>query len=452
MKIIIAGCGIVGTALAVRLSDEKHDVTIIDVDGKKLEYVQNSYDVMAICGNATHPDVLIDAKTGSADIFIAATDYAKENLVICMLARKLGAKRTIARVRDDENAKIAAVLKEEMGLSMLINPEKDAAREIFNSLKYKPVGQVESLAKGSIDIITCLIKENMPVCGVSLKELKSVTNARVLVCAVKRNEEVFIPDADTVLEAGDILSFAGSTGNVITFLRKNKYDMERITSVAIVGGSKLCIFLARMVIDAGLSVKIIDGDEERCKTLMNLLPEAEVICGDGTDTDLLEEENVLDCSAVVAATGDDATNAMISMYVSRQAPDCKVIMKIKKSDFEDMLFNLNIGSIYNPKYIIVENIARYVQAVQDSIEDEVESSCRVIDNKVCIFEFNIHENMPHLSEPLRQMKLKKGLIVVNIYRKGKSIIPGADDTFEVGDRVIVATTDNEIHRFAEIFD
>ncbi|MGI6072123.1 MAG: NAD-binding protein [Lachnospiraceae bacterium] len=254
-----------------------------------------------------------------------------------------------------------------------------------------------------------------------------------------------------MIETGDILSFAASTKNAATFFRKMKFDKEKVSSITIIGGSKLGIYLAQQVLETGMKVKVIDNDRKRCEELLNLIPEAEIICGDGTDTDLLEEEDVLESSAVVAATEDDSTNTMIALYVSRQAPECKVVIKIKKSDFEDLISNLNIGSIFNPKHIAVEHIVRYVRAMQDSLGNEVESSCQVIDNKVGILEFNITEGMPHLGEPLSKIRFRKNLLIASIYRDGKTFIPAGADTMEVGDIVIVATTNDGISRFTEIF-
>ena len=440
MKITIAGCGIVGTALAERLAVGKHAVTVIDVNEAHINYIQNILDVLCVVGDATAPDTLEEAGVASADLFIAVTDSDENNLLACLVAKKLGASNTIARVRTTQNVKTANILTEEMGLSMVINPELEAAREIFNSLKYKPVGQVESIAKGSAEIITCTVKPGTVICDLPITDLNRVTGARVLICGIKRNGEVFIPAADTVIRAGDTLSFAAATNNALIFLRKIKYDTEKIRDMVIIGGS------------TGVPVKVIDNVPEKSRELLNLIPEAEIIYGDGTDSDLLEEEGVLESSVVVAATDDDSTNTMIALYLSKVAPDVKTVIKIKKSDFEDMIFNMNIGAIYNPKYIAVDNIINYVNAMQNSIVmEEVESMCHVIDNKVTIFEFNINEKMPHLETKLMDLKLKKNLLIPIIYRNGRPFIPGANDIIRAGDIVIVATTNKDICRFSEIF-
>lgn len=452
MKIIIAGCGIVGTALAERLAVGKHSVTVIDVNEHHVNYIQNILDVLCITGDATAPDTLIEAGVANADLFIAVTDSDENNLLACLVAKKLGAGNTIARVRTTQNVKTANILTEEMGLSMVINPELEAAREIFNSLKYKPVGQVESIAKGSAEIITITVKPDTIICNIPIREMNNVTGTRVLICGIKRDGVVFIPTADTVIRAGDTLSFAATTRNSLAFLKKIKYDTERIRNMVIIGGSKLGVFLARKVLETGVPVKVIDNVEKRCKQLLNLIPEAEIICGDGTDSDLLEEEGVLESSVVVAATEDDPTNTMIALYLSKVAPDIKTVIKIKKSDFEDMLYNMNIGAIYNPKYIAVDNIISYVNAMQNSIVmDEVDSMCHVIDNQVTIFEFNINEGMPNLETKLMDLRLKNNLLIPLIYRNGRPFIPGANDVMRSGDIVIVATMDQNISRFSEIF-
>ena len=226
MKILIAGCGIVGTALAARFSAEKHSVTVIDIKEKNLNDIQTSLDVLGVCGDASSPDILLEAGVSSVNLFIAVTDSDEENLLACLLARKLGAGNTIARVRSSQNAKTASILSKEMNLSMVINPEMDTAREIFNYLKYKDVVKVETLAKGTTEIITCTVKPGTPVCNIPVRDISKATGTRILICGLKRNNEVFIPDADTVIQAGDILSFAATTQNALQFLKKMKESVD----------------------------------------------------------------------------------------------------------------------------------------------------------------------------------------------------------------------------------
>ncbi len=451
MNIIIAGCGIVGTALTERLASDKHNVTVIDNDQEHLSYVESNFDVLTIDGDATSPDILKQAKVAYSDLLIAVTGFDEMNLIMCLVAKKLGVKNTIARIRDVKNAEAASLLKEEAGLSFIINPEQDCAIEIFNSLKFKFTDQVEPLAKGMTEVITCTIKPDTPVAGHRIREIRSVTNVRILCCGIKRSGSVFIPTADTVIEPNDKLSFIASSKDTVMFFKKMNYDMGRIDDISIIGGSRLGVFLARKALEIGIPVKIIDSDKNKCNNLINTLPRAEIILGDGKDTALLEEEEILDASAVVAATNDDSTNILISMYIKKKSAQCKTVTKIKKSDFEDMVYDLEIGSIFNPKYITVDHIARYVGAMQNSLEDEVESVIHVIDNKVAIMEFNVGINHPHLNVPIKDLDFKDDLLIASIGRDRKVFIPTGEDEIHAKDIVIVATTNEKIRRFSDIF-
>ncbi len=452
MKIVIAGCGIVGTALAANLSASKHNVTVIEKNQQHIEYIQNFLDVLCIVGRATAPDTLAQANVGEADLFIAVTDSDEQNLLACLIAKKLGVGSTIARVRTTQSVKVANMLKNELGLSMAINPELDAAREIFNSLKYKAADQIETLAKGSTEIITCTVKEDSPICCTAIRDLYKSTGTRVLVCGIKKDDMISIPQADTIIEPGDKLSFVGTTRNTLRFLKKIKCDTDPINSAAIIGGSKMAVCLARKLLAIGIPVKIIDRDEKRCKELINLVPEADIVCADGTDANLIEEEEILESSVIAALTDDDATNVMIAFFAAKEAPESRAVIKIKKSDFEDMLYGMNIATICNPKHITVHNIERYVKAMQNSlVKDEVESMYWIMNNRICIIEFAITDGMPHVNEPLKNIHFKKDLLIAAIYRNGRPFTPNGDDMICSGDIVIVATTYDDISKFSEIF-
>ncbi|MDO4735120.1 MAG: Trk system potassium transporter TrkA [Lachnospiraceae bacterium] len=451
MKIVIAGCGKVGTALAEHLCEENHDIIVIDPVESRLNYLAKKQDVMCMVGDAKSTEVLGSADIEHTDLMLAMTADDEENLIICLIASQMGCKNTIARVRNPVYDKTISVIRDTLGLSMTINPDYEAAREIFKSLRFKSAGQVETFAKGRTEILTCYVKEGTPICDVKIKDVYDVVKTHVFFCAVKRKEQVFIPDGDTIIQAGDTLSFVASREDADNFFKKLNYDTGRIRDLTIIGGGKLGYYLGKMAIEDGIMLKIVDSDPEKCRKLSSELKLANVICGDGMDTKLISEENILNSSAVACLTGNDATNTLISMYLSRNAGESKIISKIKKSDFEDMLFNLGYGSVYNAKYIAVDRIIRYVRAMGNAFEGEFQSLSHIIDNKVEVLEFIVHEDCPHIGEELKDIHFKKNLLIANVRRGGRTFVPGGSDSFEPGDTLLVVTTIQGISKFAEIF-
>ena len=451
MRIVIAGCGKVGTALAEHLCAEQHDIIVIDPKEERLNYLANTQDVMCLVGDAKSTEVLRSAGIENSDLILAMTADDEENLIICLIAKEMGVKNTIARVRNPVYEKSISVITDSLGLSMTINPDYEAAAEMFKSLRFKSANQVETFVKGKTEILTCYVRKGAPICNVKIKDVYSTLHSKVFFCAIKRNEKVFIPDGLTEIKEGDTLSFVASSDEADNFFRKMNYDIGRVRDLTIIGGGKLGYYLGKMAVENGIALRMIDKDLEKCKMLNAELPGVDVIYGDGMDLKLLEEENVLKSSAVACLTGDDATNTLISMYLSRHKQDLKVISKIKKSDFEDMLFNLGFGSVYNAKYIAVDRIVRYVRALGNAVEGEFRSLSHIIDNKVEVLEFVINEESPHIGEKLQDISFKKNLLITGIRRGARGFIPHGGDTIEPGDTLMVVTTINGISKFAEIF-
>ena len=452
MKIAIAGCGKVGAALIEQLTKEKHDVIIIDTDESRMAYVNDSQDVMAYVGDARSVAVLKNAGVDACDLMLAMTDNDEVNLVVCLVANTMGVARTIARVRNPIYRDTMPVIDDELGLSMVVNPDLEAAREMFNSLYFKAAGQVEYFAKSRNQIFTCVLEPDMPICNAKIMDLYSMTKSRVFICAIKRDEEVFIPNGLTILKAGDTLSFVAAHSEADKFFRKIGRDTGRVRNLTIIGGGRLGFYLGRLAVENGIPLKVVDKDPAVCKSLNVSLPSADIICGDATLMDVLEEEGVLEASAIATATGSDSVNILLSMYLKRKAPDAKLITKIKSSDFEEMLYNLDVGSVYNPKYIAADHVLRYVRAMQNVLENEVQSLCHVIDNKVEVLEFLIGKDAPFIGKPIKDLKLKKNLLLTDITRDGKSFIPGGNDTIEAGDSILVVTTMTGLYRIRDIFE
>ena len=450
MKIAITGCGKVGTTLADKLSKE-NDVIVIDRNEDNLRYVSDGMDVMCVCGDAASAETLSGAGVASCDIFIAMTDSDETNIISCHLAKKLGVEKTIARVRNSNLYKTVELIREDIGLSLMINPDLDAAREIFRTLRFKDASQVETFAKGRTEIITLQVRQDSPISNIKIKNLRSKTKTNVFACGIKREGKIFIPNGDTDILPGDSLSIVAIGKDSYNFFKKIGYETGRVKNLTIIGGGRLGFYLAKLCTENGIPVRIIDKDEKVCARLTQQLPNAEVLCGDGMDTRFLEEEDILSAASVALLTGEDPVNIMISMYLHENAPDCKVIAKIKKSDFEEMLFNLGTGNIFNPKYIAADHVSRYVQAVGDVIENEIQSITHILDNKVAALEFLLGENAPNIGIPLKDINFKKNVLVCNIYRKGKVFIPVGNDTLEPGDDVLIITTNESITAFADIF-
>lgn len=451
MKIVIAGSGKVGAVLAEQLSRVGHDIIVIDIEPENLAYVENTFDVMCMEGDAASPAVLQEAGITECDLLIAMTGSDEVNLLICLIAKKLGVDQTIARVRKPVYSDIIDLIKGDMSLSMAINPEYEAAVEIFRSLRFKSANQIESFANSKMEVLTCVVKPGSPICNCKVKDLYKTVNAKIFACGIKRGTEVFIPNGETEIKEYDTLSFVATPEDSYQFFKKMGYDVRKIDNLVIIGGGRLGYYLAKMCIENGIPVKIIDKNRSLCLQLDNLLPTADVICGNGTDISLLEEEDVLTAAAIATLTGSDETNSLISMYLTRMAPKSKIITKIKKSDFEDLIQNVDVGSVFYPKYITADHIQKYVCAMQNSINDEVQSLYHVIDNKVEVLEFLISDSVPNLGVPIQQLKLKSNLLLANITRKKVSFIPGGNDTVEAGDTLLVVTTRHDISRFTDIF-
>ena len=450
MKITIAGCGKVGTVIAEQLIKEDHDIIIIDKDGSRLAYVSNSLDLLPVQGDAASVSTLKEAGADRSDLMIAVTDSDESNILICVLAKKLGIKNTIARIRNPEFSDTVQVIKEEMGLSFVVNPEKAAADEIFRSLLFKGAGQVETFAQGQHEILTCAVKDNKYLCGLQLKNLSSFINRRILICAIKRGDSVFIPNGSTVIEKGDILSIVASRSDAVYFFRKLGYETGKIRDLTVIGGGRLGFYLSMKAVEHGIPVMLIEKDPERCRKLDYDLPPAEIFCGDGTDISMLEEEGVFRSSAVATVTGSDEANVLISMYISKKSKDTKLITVVKKSDFEDMLYGLELGNVFNPKYIAADKIITYVRAMEETEGNEVQSLCHVIDNKVEVLEFFIDSNTSVTGIPLNELKFKPGVLLAGITRKGRSFIPGGNDTIEAADTILLVTTTRGIGRLDDL--
>ena len=449
MRIIVAGCGKVGENIVAKLSGEGHDIAVIDVSSKVVGNMTDSYDVMGVIGNSASYSTQRDAGVEETDLLIAVTDSDEENLLTCLFAKKAGNCNTIARVRNPLYWKEVPYIKEELGLSMTVNPEYAAATEIARILRSPSAVKIDVFARGRMELLQFVIPKGTVMDNCSLADLSRRTKGGALVCSVVRDEEVYIPGGQFVLHAGDTVGILVSPQKVRDFFKQVGVETHSVRSTIIVGGGKIAYYLASQLLGSGISVKIIERDLKRCEELSEQLPKATIINGDGTDQDVLMEEGIETCGSFVALTGIDEENVFLSMIAQKANPAAKVITKTNRSNIDNLIKGMNIGTIIHPKNITAEYILRFVRAMQNSIGSNVESLYNIVEGKAEALEFTIHADAPVVGIPLADLALKDNVLIAAIYRNRQMIIPGGQTTIEVGDSVVIVTT----HRgFGDIRD
>lgn len=437
LKIIIVGCGNVGVTLAERLAEEGHDVTIIDKDADRVKSISASYDVLGVVGNGSSYTILMEAGIESTDLIIAVTDSDELNLLCCTIAKKVGHCAAIARVRTPDYADELPYLRSRLDISMIINPELEAAREIARLLRLPGALGINAFSRGHVEMVKFKIAEKSPLCGKALMQLQETFSVGLLVCGVERDGELTIPNGSFVFESGDIVSFIATAKNAQKFFKKIGAKTRAVSSAMIVGGGKIAHYLAKMLLDSGISVKIIERNAARCAYLAENLEDATVLCGDGTDSQTLLEAGLLDTDAFIPLTNIDEENILLTLY-AKKTTGTKVITKIDRMNFHDVITDLDMDSVVYPRYMTTEAIIAYARAKQDSIGSNIETLYHVFDNRAEAIEFHVEE-CAFAGVPLMKLPLKKDLLVACIIRGGKSIIPSGHDAIMNGDSVIIVT-------------
>lgn len=451
MKIIIIGDGKIGSVLAEQLSKERHAVTLIDRSAEALEQSNNDLDVMVVEGDGASRAVQLEAGVDEADLVIACTGEDELNLLCCLVAKKLGARHTIARVRNPMYVEELDLIKDDLGLSMAINPEAECAREMARVLRLPTALEIDTFAKGRVEILKLQITENSVLDGMALMEMGKF-KAQVLICAVERGEqEVFIPSGGFRLQAGDRISIVARPVEATRFFRQIGVARTKVRQTMVIGGGRIGFYLARELLAAGMDVKIIESDYTTCEELSQALPEATVLHGDGTDQRLLQEEGIEHMDAVVALTGIDEENIIISLYVGRTT-GAKVITKVNRDSYSQIVSQLDLGSVFYPRRICADNVVRYVRAMQDSnAYDSMETLCKIAGGKAEALEFRVTREAAYCGIPLQDLSLRDNLLIGCISRGSRIITPRGSDTIEVGDSVIVVTTHGGIGTLDDIF-
>ncbi len=445
MKIIIVGAGKVGYAIGDLLSGEGHDIVVIDRRPERITQVSNGLDVICAEGNGASFALLSDLDVRDADVLLAVTGQDEVNLICGAVARKMTRGRegeplhTIARIKDPDYAKYPGMLRECFGVDMVINPDMQAAREIFRVLQFPTAARVENFSGGQIELVEYRVPEGSALNGLPLHQLYKTYKAKVLVCVVERNGEVCIPNGQFVLQTGDRLSITAARSSLQSFFKAVGAYRKAVRSVQILGGSHIAVYLTQQLLEAGVKVTLIEKDRELCERLCQRLPRASVICGDGTKREVLLEEGLKSTDAFVALTGFDENNILTSMYAVSQGVG-KVLTKVNEEHLIDMLDDSPLDSFITPKLIVAQQIVRYVRAMQNSMGSNVESLYRLMDGAVEALEFRVREGSRCVGIPLKDLDFRPGTLVAALIREGRSLIPDGSTEIRVGDHAVVVTS------------
>ena len=439
MNIIIVGCGRVGRSIAEQLNTEGHSITVIDESYEALEKISDSQNVMAIQGNGATYSVLKEAEIEDCDLLIAVTAADELNLYTCLLAKNAGVKSTIARVRNPEYISDVEVVKEDLKLTLAINPEYTCANEIARLVKFPGAIKISSFAKGVIDFIKIRLTEQTPIAGKKVADCASVLKGAVRIVFVERGGEFYIPNGEFVLQANDMVSFVAPSGAAAHLLKSLGTISNKGRSVFILGGSKIGFYLAKILREAGVYVKIIEKDPRRCEELSEDLDGVMIINADAMDEDLLLSEHIDRADGVVCLMNTDEENLLASLYAKQVNPNAKIVTELGNLKFSSVVDTLPLDSIIRPKQLTGEYIIRYVRGMQNTVGNNVETMYKVNGDRAEALEFVVRERSAAVSVPLSKLNLKSDLQIVCISRGGKVITPGGNDTIEMGDRVIVIT-------------
>lgn len=451
MQIVIVGLGKVGRALTEQLTAEGHDIVAIDCDAGRTEDIMNVYDVRGVAGNGACYDVQQEAFAAGADLLIATTSSDEINMLACLVAKKIGTRHTIARIRDPEYERQLRIMRGELGLSMIINPEKATAREIARVLRFPSAIKLERFCRGRFELIEYRLNPGNPLIGMALSDLYRNIHVKILICAVARGRDIVIPGGSFTLQEGDKIYLTATPRDLGDFFRRLGIFKARANNVMVVGASSMAYYLIKELRDIRMHITVIDSSAERCRLMSERLPGVLVIHGDAADSELLNEEGLADMDAFVALTGLDETNIILSMYAA-QGDRCKVVAKVNRPSFAELATaNGMLDSVVSTATVTSESILQYVRAMQNSLGSNIKALHRVVGGRVEALEFIVPGKAPYVNISLKDLPIRQEVLLAGIVRQnGQAIIPSGSDTLQPGDDVVVITTGARINDLRDI--
>jgi len=450
MNIIVVGCGKIGTTVLESLVAEGHNVTAVDNRTLPLTEITNIHDVITVCGNGADCETLLAAGAADADLVVATTGLDEVNMLCCHVAKRLGGANTVARIRKPEfNDRSWAKMKDLIDLSLSINPDRLAAFEIYHTLRLPAAVKLETFSSGSFEMIEIKLKEDSPFVGVPLSQLRGKFKATFLICVVQRGEEVFIPDGNFVLQGGDRVGITARHSELQKLLRNIGTKRKQARKVMILGGSRTAYYLAKRLLAAGTEVKIIDKDRETCEVLCELLPAAAVVCGDGTQQELLLEEGLESMDAFVSLTGLDEQNILLAFFAAAHQVT-KVIPKVNRKELGALAEQLGLDTVVSPRKSIADVLVQHARALENSMGSNVETLYRLMDDGAEALEFNVKDDPRLVNIPLKTLQLKRQVLVAGIHRGREALIPTGDDVILPGDKVVVITAAGRLNDLSDI--
>ena len=450
MNIVIVGCGKIGSTILSDLLSEGHDIVAVDSDPQVISEISNIYDSMYVCGSGTNCDTLVEAGVERAELFIAATGSDECNMLSCFIAKRMGAKHTIARVRNPEySEKSFGFMRQQLDISMIMNPDQLAAQDMYYTLKLPGAVKIEYFARRSFEMVERRLMEDSPLCGVKLHELRKSYDAKFLICAVQRGDSVVIPDGNYVLEPGDRIELTAAPSEISKLLKLLGILRKQSKSVMILGASRAAYYLTRMLLASGTAVTMIERDHQRCQHFSELLPGATVICDDGSKQELLMAEGLTSRDAFVSLTGMDEENILVSFFALSQGLP-KVITKVNRDELHATAERLGLDSLIASRHVSSNVVSRYARALQNSLGSNMEALYRILDGKAEAIEFAVHSDCVLTGIPLSEMRLRSGILIAGIIRGRKTIIPSGTDCIYVGDHIIVLAAGMQIHQLTDI--
>ncbi len=449
MNVIIVGCGRVGETLASQLLEEGNHITVVDVNQVSVSEISSKYDVMGVTGNGATHTVLEEAGINSADLLIAVTGSDELNLLCCLIAKRSGHCQTIARVNNPIYSAEASYLKNELGLAMVINPEHATAQEIARVIRFPSAMKIDTFSGGKVELVKFRLPESSTLVGMAVKEVVTKLKCDILICTVERGDEAYIAKGDFVFEGKDVISIIASPKNAQDFFKKINYTTRSVKDVIVVGGKNASYYLCDMLDKAGIYVKIVEENEARCRELAGKWKNVAVILADASDKAVLLEEGIQNAGAFVAMTPQDEENVLLSLY-AKSVGNAKLITKINRVDYDDVIKHLNLDSIVYPENITSDIIVRYARAMKNTMGSNVETMYNVIKGKVEASEFTVKENSPITGTPLSQLKFKKDVLIAAIMRDKKVMIPRGYDVICPGDKVIIVSGIMALHDICDV--